>query len=213
MKYILSFVLIVLGVASTAFSQSAKQVAGAYQNCLSHCETYNIKADLKFDYLLDGDLYNNERTAGTWEFVGPNKIHLKSPKKKLIRKVEERSKKKSDSIRVTVFDPEGFPFSSTVYLFLPDENGTAYRSENSQIVIPRTSEFTISAERSSESYKIENAEADEIDIEIEAWLPPVIDETFTIEKGKICLLTDDGQRGYCLRKISSKRTEELFPEK
>jgi hypothetical protein len=92
------------------------------------------------------------------------------------------------------------------------ETEAKFRTENGQCVIPQTSEFTIQSERSSEQYKIVNPDTNEIDIEIEAWLPPVVDDEFVIEKGKMCIVTEDGQRGYCLRKISSKRAKELFPK-
>jgi len=81
------------------------QVEGAYMSCEMACQAIQIRHDGTFQRLLDGDLYNDERTDGNWKSLGPNRIKAWS-KKPSEPKIREISENRSD-FKFVVLDYAG----------------------------------------------------------------------------------------------------------
>lgn len=189
------------------------KITGAYQFCPFHCEVYKINSDGTFDYLIDGDLYNDQRTEGKWTWVGEDRIHLKSRDNRIINRIEEKAGDIKDDILVRVLDTMGAIFPG-IEIGITDDGieRTFITDENGSCTIPQTKSIKVSALGYSETYKIENAQTSQIFIEILAGIDPHVDSIFKIEREALCKLDEDGKPfENCYKKISKKQTERLFP--
>lgn len=215
MNKFLFLVLIFFLFVSQLFSQNIPQkIAGAYQWCPFPCETIKLNQDFTFDYLLDGDLFNNERTKGTWKFVGENKIYLKSPERKLVYKIIEEQNENADKILIQVIDFNGAVFPGIPIKIKSQEREKQFvTNENGTCEIPNTDEITFDWMRFSESYKIENPKTNKLTVEIESTTEPSVDDNFIFKDGQLFKVFEDNtisENGY--KKLSKKKASKLFPK-
>ena len=104
MKFVtLTVLLSVITIISAAFAQQPT-IFGVYQDCPFHCRTIKINPDHTFEYRLNGDLYNDERYKGRWEFISRNKIKAtRSPDRSPLQ-VKEKPGKNADYFSVVVIE-------------------------------------------------------------------------------------------------------------
>lgn len=212
--FFLLFNIILFAVNSNYSQNTLSKFDGAYQWCPFPCETYKINADFTFDYLLDGDLFNNERAKGTWRFVGENKIHLQTPKRKLLGKVSEEVGDSKNKIFVQVTDETGALFAGITIKVIV--NGKEYQfvtNEDGTCEILRSEQIEVNFTRYSEIYMIKTPQTTRLNIEIRSFLEPVVDSIFLIKKKSLCKIFDDGEiSGNCYEKLNKKILKKLFPE-
>ena len=215
MKKILLLFSILLFVSNVFTQYDAEKLAGVYQWCPFHCETIKLNNDFTFDYLLDGDLFNNQRTKGTWKFVAENKIYLKSPEKKLVNKVTEEQKYNSDKISIQVRDETGAIIPGIVIKINYLGSERQYITDNYGIVeIPKIDKIEVIGFQKSVNYEIKNSDANFLTVEIELNNEPFVDKTFLFKDKKIFAIFEDGAISEdWYKKINKKRADKLFPEK
>ena len=207
--------LILIFTCSIYSQINSSEIAGAYQWCPFPCETYKINTDFTFDYLLDGDLFNNERAKGTWQLIGENKIHLKTPERKIVHKVTEESGEKTDSIVIQVKDTAGALFPGITikttnkgkeYQLITDETGL--------VDIPKSNKFEIGYFRFSEVYEIKDSKTTRLSIEINPFIEPFVDDVFLLKKDALCKIFENGEISEnCYQKLNKKTAKKLFPVK
>ena len=214
MKKILLLAVSLIFVSSFFAQYDSRKLAGTYQYCPFPCETIKLNEDFTFDYLLDGDLFNNERTKGTWKFLSENTIYLKSPERKSVYKVTENQKFNSDKITVQVIDQTTAIVPGIVikikYLgserqYVTDDDGTCE--------IPKTDEIEIYGYRVSEKYKIQDSDTNYLTIQIELSNEPSVDDTFLFKDGRLYKIFEDNtvsENWY--KKLSKKKADKLFPK-
>lgn len=212
-KCFLFFLLIFF--AENIFGQNlVSKVAGTYQWCPFECETIKINPDFTFDYLIDGDLFSNERTSGVWQFTGENKIHLKSPPAKLINNVVEKQTANSDRILIQAVDGAGGIFSGikikAIYTtgekdFITDENGICE--------IPKTDEIEVDWTRLSEKYRIKDRSTNELNIEFLTYFPPYLDDSFVFNENFLFKFVDNEISDLGFKRLKRKVSDKLFPKK
>ena len=212
---LLSFTLL-MNICVLSQNNSSK-IAGAYQFCPFPCETYKINADFTFDYLLDGDLFNNERTKGTWQFVGENKIYLKTlnENRKLIYKVTEEIDESKVKILVQILDINGavFPgipvklnYKGQDYQFITDVDG--------ECEIFKVNKIEVNYSHFLETYEIKNLQTTKLKIEMYPSTEPSFKETFLIKKGALCKISENEKISEnCYQKLKKKTVKKLFPNK
>jgi hypothetical protein len=64
------FLLVVAGSLACSSTIQERDVVGTYQECYIHCQTFEFFPDRTFKMTLDGDLFNDQSTTGTWELDG-----------------------------------------------------------------------------------------------------------------------------------------------
>lgn len=95
--------VIVTGFFSVAAQKN--RIVGTYLSCEMACQAIQIRADGTFQHLFDGDLYNNERTGGTWKLIGHNRIKAWSP-----NRCRRSSRKRRGAVRMSylpLWTPKG----------------------------------------------------------------------------------------------------------
>lgn len=215
MKIIL-FAIINLFLFTNIFAQNdLKKLVGAYQYCSFPCETIRLNEDFTFDYLLDGDLFNNERTKGIWKFIGKDKIYLKSPERSLVYRTLEKQTKDFDKILIQATDMQGAAlpgiivkvnFQGQEKQFVTDENG------NSEI--PKVNSVEIVWTRFSEKYVLKDSHTNELNIEVDITNEPFVDDTFILKNNQLYKVFEDNsisENGY--EKLNKRRIARLFPKK
>lgn len=211
--------LLILLVASDmqALAQS-KSFYGAYQNCPFACETIQINPDFTFVHQLDGDLYNDLRTKGSWQFIGKDKVRAVSASANTKPQVTETETNRTGSFLVTLVDFAGGIVPGAKVSGIA--NGVAFEHEtNSEGVaeIPECEQFNL-AFGGSRSYrgthKIRNARAKEFTVKLtnEQMFETRIDEVWQVKNGCLYFAQSDGSlnRDYCLKKLSYKKERKIF---
>lgn len=227
-KVTILFLFILLAVCQfSVYSQKpAEKIAGVYQFCPFHCEAYRLNTDFTFDYLIDGDLYNDERSSGTWEFVGTERIRLKLEpvSKKLIQSVEEKSGDR-DSITVDIFDQAGAAYSGAVINLINNDKTFQYiTDENGRITIPKVDlnkVDTINVKYNNHEgiYRIKNSSTVHLIINLDTtiFFTPIIDDQFVIKSNMICKVLDEEDKNdiaeNCHVRLNQKRADRIFPPK
>lgn len=214
MNRVLQLTFLTALLLTTGFAQlQQSSIAGAFQWCPFHCETFKINRDFTFEYLVYGDLFNNERTSGKWTFMSKDKIHLISRPVKLVSKVEEQTADPNDKISIHIQDSVGAVFPGIIVRF-SGAGGQAQCTTDAdgRCEIPRIASFEIRFGRYRETYRIVDPSTSRLNIELNAWLEPLVDNIFVIRKKVICNVDPKlGTVGDCFRRLSPKRASSLFP--
>jgi hypothetical protein len=209
MKCFFPIIVAVVSFFSPAAAQ-AQSIYGSYQDCPFHCRTIRINPDHTFEYRLNGDLYNDERHKGTWNFVDRKTIRATSFPPRSPLKVVERPGKYRSKLLIKVIDPNGAAVHGAIisgiangkrFVVTTNDNGTAE--------IPICRAFVVSYADYRGSHRVRNASAREFEIgltvdQIATW---VINQTWLIEANRLYIAADDGtfDRTYWLAKLSPKR--------
>lgn len=209
MKIIFALLLVIFCFAGFAFSQTKpSKIVGVYQWCPFPCQTIKLNADFTFDYLLDGDLFNNERAKGIWKFVGKNKIYLKTFEKPLDIKVEEKGENEAKIINIQFLDQMGAVFNKTEFVI----NENKYVSdENGFCKIPKTKTLSILYRDRKTAYDIKNKTASELTVMIIDFDYPRLDDKYVIRKNQICLIDENDKVLDCFLKLKKATELRLFP--
>jgi hypothetical protein len=214
-----AFLLVLLLSSGVRVIAQSKSFYGAYQGCSFACTTIQINPDFTFVYRLSGDLFNDERTNGTWRFVGQNRIRAVSTIVNTEPQVTETEAKRTGSFLITLLDAFGGPISGAKVSGVV--NGVAFeRKTNSEGVaeIPECKQFDVTGGQRNYrgTHRVKNPRANVFTVSLtnEQMFESYIDEVWQIEKGCLYVVESDGSvdRDYCLKKLSRKKERKIFGE-
>lgn len=194
-------------------TRSSSKIFGAYQFCPFPCITIRINRNHTFEYVLDGDLYNNQRTRGRWEFAGKGKIKAKSYAKPLRIQVNEVKLAERAELKIQAISVNGEIISglkvtaargSVAFAVTTDDNGYA--------MIPRCTEFELEFDRRRVSYEVKSKETGSLRIVVIPDSDPIVDDVWLIEAGMLYVVDVDGKidRSSAYRKLSLKQERRIF---
>lgn len=205
---VFTFLGLVSGNAQT------RTIIGAYQSSEMACQTIQIRSDHTFERVLDGDLFNDERTVGKWVYLGRNRIKATGPKPGGPPKVKETSRP-GDSYQIVVTDFVGAVLPQVE--ITGNAEGKPFHcvtNEDGFCEVPKSGSFTITRQHYSERYAVQNPLSTVFYIELSNDQMPndVIDDVWVVKQGAL-FWERDGKvdEGYSLRKISKKEVMKLFP--
>ncbi len=214
----ITILLILLVISGVQILAQSKSFYGAYQICPFACEAVQINTDFTFMHRLNGDLFNDIRTKGTWQFVGKDKIRAVSATANTEPQVTEIETNQNGSFLVTLIDSAGALFSGAKVSGIA--NGVAFEREtNSEGIaeIPKCQQFNVAFGGSRNyrgTHKIRNARANEFTVKLtnEQMLETRIDEIWQVENGCLYFAETDGSlnKDYCLKKLSRKKERRIF---
>jgi hypothetical protein len=213
----ITVLLILLVVSSVQVLAQSKNFYGAYQDCPFACETIQINPDFTFVHRLNGDLFNDIRTKGTWQFIGKDKIRAVSVAN-TEPQVTETETNRTGNFLITFIDSTGAIVPGAKISGVA--NGVAFeRTTNSEGVteIPKCEQFNLAFGGSRNyrgTYKIKNVRADEFTVKLtnEQTLETRMDEVWQVENGCLYFAKEDGSlnKDYCLKKLSRKKEWKIF---
>jgi hypothetical protein len=219
-KSIAFLLILLLSQGARAVAQS-KSLYGAYEDCPFACLTIQINPDFTFVYRLNGDLFNDQRTKGTWQFVGEDRIRAVSAIVNTEPQVTEAEAKRTDSFLVTLLDAFGGPLAGAKVSGVVNSVSFS-REANSEgtVEIPECEQFDLAFSgyggygNYRGTYRIKTLRANVFTITLtkEQMFELYIDEVWQIEKGCLYVVQSDGSvdRDYCLKKLSRKKERKIF---
>lgn len=206
-------ILTVFGTIA-AHGQS-KVLVGAYQSCEIACQTIQIRSDHTFERVLDGDLFNDERTVGKWISLGGNRIRAIGPKPSGQPKVEETTTARNN-FQVTVTDYVGAVLPQVELVGIAD--GKTFRcltNDDGYCEIPICQSFTVVRQHYSGIYHVNNPSSRTFRVELSYEQMPnsIIDDVWVISHGSL-YWEKDGKivKDYGLRKINRSKELKIFPQ-
>ena len=208
------FLLVLIAANTLQVLAQPKSVFGAYKQCPFACRFVNINRDFTFEQLLDGDLFNNQRTKGKWRFIGENKIKVESAKPNGEPQVKEISENRNSFI-VTVVDWAGAVIPSAE--ISGNSNGKSFKcltAKDGSCEIPKSVQFDVAVANYRGTHKIKDTRADVFLVELTCdKLEPIIDEVWLIEGNRLFVSDENGvfDKEIWLEKISRKKARKLFP--
>ncbi|MCY7346384.1 MAG: hypothetical protein LH614_09225 [Pyrinomonadaceae bacterium] len=192
----------------------SQNIFGVFKQCPFACRFIKINRDFTFEQLLDGDLFNHERTKGTWKFVGDNKIKAQSPRPSGEPQVKETSENRNNFL-VIVADSAGAVVPSAEVS--GESNGKSFKcvtTEDGSCEIPKAEKFDVAFASYRGTHKVKDASADVFLVQLTYdKLEPIIDEVWLIEKNRLFVANSDGtfDKEIWLGKVSRKKAKKLFP--
>jgi hypothetical protein len=214
MRIIYGALLVTLFLYNNSISQQPKDVAGTYQWCPFPCVTVRINTDFTFDYLLDGDLYNKQKSRGTWEFTGEKEIRIRTPERKLeIQVSEEKVQSVKEGIRVQTIDTHEAIWPGIT--IIADVNGKQHSCETDREGIcdlPVVNEIKVQNEGRNVAYLMKDRGDNYLLIKISPFFEPYVDERLRLSRnGELCTVPEDSKGlGNCYSKLSKGRAARLF---
>ena len=212
MKKTLFFVTILAAMGVVTSSAQTTTLIGAYQSCEMACQTIQIRSDHTFERVLDGDLFNDERTLGRWVYLGNNRIKAIGPKPSGAPKVTETSGS-GKTFRVVVTDFAGAVLSGAKVAGIADgKSFHCITTDNDGCEIPACDSFTITRQHYSERYTVQDPLSRDFLIELSNEQMPndVIDDVWVIKNGVLYWERDGKIDDYGLEKISRKKELKIF---
>jgi hypothetical protein len=198
----------------SAHGQS-KVLAGAYQSCEMACQTIQIRPDHTFERVLDGDLFNDERTVGKWISLGGNRIRAIGPKPSGPPKVKETPAVRNN-FQVVVTDFVGAVLPQVELVGIAD--GKTFRcltNDDGYCETPICKSFTVIRQHYTGTYNVNSPSSRTFRVELSYEQMPnsIIDDIWVIERG-ILYWEKDGKidKDYGLHKISRKKELKIFPQ-
>jgi hypothetical protein len=210
-----------IGLLLILFAANAPQVLaqseaiyGVFKQCPFACRFIKINRDFTFEQLLDGDLFNNQRTKGTWKLIGKNKIKVEGAKTSGEPQVRETSENRNNFF-ITVVDPAGAVIPSAE--ISGEASGKSFKcvtTENGSCEIPKTEKFDITFAGYRGTHKVKDIRADIFLVVLMAdQLEPILNEVWLIEGNRLFVADSNGNfdKELGLEKISPKKAKKLFP--
>ncbi len=192
----------------------SEAIYGVFKQCPFGCRFIKINRDFTFEQLLDGDLYNNQRTKGTWKLIGKNKIKAEGAKTSGEPQVKETSENRNNFF-ITVVDPAGAVIPNAK--ISGEASGKSFKcvtTEDGSCEIPKTEKFDIAFASYRGTHKVKDIRADVFRVLLMAdQIEPTIDEVWLIENNRLFVADSDGSfdRNDGYEKLSQKRAKKLFP--
>ena len=209
---VLCFFVLLVSTVIAASAQKPVEKARIFQWCPFHCETIRINTDFTFDYLLDGDLYNMERTSGKWEFLDDGRIKVESNKQKLLQRFVESKEANIKGVRVVAMDVAGALFAVIKVVAVTAE-GTeeCVTDQDGACDLPPATRLHFEFTDYEDTIDLVNPDSTQVNIEI-GHLSPHISAHFILKKDSLCKVLDSPAEPLCYREISGKKGERLFPK-
>lgn len=208
------FAIAAVALFGTVIATGQSKIVGAYQVCEMACQTIQIRSDHTFERVLDGDLFNNQRTIGKWIALAGNRIRAVGPKPNGPPQVEEEEAPRDNFTKIVI------DFAGAV---LPQAelhgiaNGKPFRcvtNNDGACEIPICNSFIVARAHYSGEYNVKSASSRIFRVKLSAAQMPddVIDDVWVIENGVLYWETNGKiDRTYGLRKISKKAERMIFP--
>jgi len=192
-------------------------IVGAYRNCSMACKTIQLNPDHIFILQLDGDLYNDERYSGTWEWIDKNKVHLYIPEDNTAPNVIEQYDPNITNYCVEIFDAVGALLPGVRVVPFGRQNDKIFETnEAGRVFIPKCNEFEIEFLSYRGRYRPKGVKNNKfvITITVSQMLHLAIDETWMIEDEHLYRVDTDGSihRDWSLKKMSKKEERKIFPK-
>jgi adenylate kinase family enzyme len=208
-------ILLILITGIFVFPQKKdKSPIGVYESCvLFVCEAIKLNSDQTFNYLIDGDLFNNERNRGTWKFLTDDLIKFDNPKPPSIEKAVEKIENNDEILTIVVkenLDEARVPNAEIIY-FTNNQRVKSFTNEKGIAKIPKVKNFTVSAVACLQEYTIQNSESTKIELTIRLYDIYTFNETLKFVKDKLCNVDENQQISRCYEKLKAKEAEKLFP--
>jgi hypothetical protein len=202
----------ILAVQSAGPSAS---IYGAYQDCPFHCRTIQVRPDGTFVYRLDGDLYNDERVAGTWTWLGDGRLRATSPENTTPPTVAETSDPREAGFRVSVVDEHGALVRGAELTPLAPERGAPVATDEAGgAELPRCAEFEVKFQGYRGRYRPKDPASNRFEVtlsneQLGAW---TVDDVWLVRDGTLYVAADDGSfdMELGLRKLSRKQERKIF---
>ena len=214
MKKVLLIAVLILSTVVTIAAQS-RDMFGAYQGCPFPCHTIQIRPDHTFIYRLDGDLFNDERYSGTWEYLGGNKFHAVIPENQTTPLVKEESVEGRADFQLQVSDSSGALIPGvTITSISTKEIKKAITNDSGTATIVHCDEFEVSFGSYRGKYRPLRTGANtfKVVLTVEQTSALSVDDVWLVEKNYLYIGGDDGKfdrrRGY--KKLSQSQEEKIF---
>lgn len=207
--------LILLFTCVAQSSAQSSSIYGAYQDCPFYCRTIRINRDYTFEYVSDGDLFNDERIKGTWKFIGRNKLKATSPEDRSPPQVTEKVTNRQNGFLVIVLDQAASLAQGVVVSGVA--KGSAFRvttNHEGVALIPKSEQFEITFNGYRGIHKVVNSKADEflVTLTFKQMENVVIDEVWLVEGNRFYIAEQDGtfDKRSWLTKLSRKVERKIF---
>lgn len=182
--------------------------------CDFACQAIQIRPDHTFQRLLDGDLFNGERTDGKWESLGHNRIKAVSPRPDGTPKVIETTGE-GNEFEVTVADRYGLIISNAQIRGI--SQGTPFNcstGDQGSCRIPKADAFTVEYAYYAGEHTVHDRQATRFLVELSeeqvTW--NVIDDVWIIRGNRLYWERDGKlEDSYSLRRLSKKDERKYFP--
>ena len=206
--------VIVTGFFSVAAQKN--RIVGTYLSCEMACQAIQIRADGTFQHLFDGDLYNNERTGGTWKLIGHNRIKAWSPEP--LPPVITEKAGSGENVIFAVMDSQGATVpGATITLATKDGSISCSTDDTGSCRLhPSGYSFTVYVGRYSSEYQIKDRNSKVFEIVLPAKLltPDVLNDIWVIERNTLYFEREGKiDRDYGLRRVNKSKALKLFPDK
>lgn len=208
-----SIFLIILALCVPPCLAQSQKIFGAYLHCEFVCTALKINSDFTFEHLLDGDLFDNKRTKGTWRFIGKNQIRVESQKPSESLQVKEQATNRSNFlIIVTDFTGAVIPTAEVSSVV----NGQYFKcatNENGECEIPKSKTFELTFLKYRGIHKVSNSNANKFRVELSyEQMDTIIDDIWLIEGNRLYQKVNSTfNKDYFLEKVSQRRGRKLFP--
>ena len=210
------FVLVIAAhAAQSPAGLKAELLFGAYQDCPFHCRTILIRPDHTFVYRLDGDLYNNERFTGTWEYLEKNKLRATSPRDTTPPRVRESADASSMAFAIVVTDEQGAVIQGAQIAPVGLDSASGVETDASgEARLPACDELEVSYASYSGRFRpsAQSFNVFEVTLSAKQLSTWAIDDVWLIDGGELFIEQRDGtfdlQQG--LKKLSKAREDAIF---
>ena len=212
-KFVVLWLVLLAANTFQVLAQS-QSIFGVFKQCPFACRFIKINRDFTFEQLLDGDLFNNERTKGTWKFVGDNKIKAQSPRPSGEPQVKETSENRNNFLVIVVDSSSAVISNAEVSGESKGKSFKCVTTEDGSCEIPKTEKFDVAFASYRGTHKVKDVSADVFLVELTYdKLEPIIDEVWLIENNRLFVADSNGvfDKEYGLEKISRKKAKKLFP--
>jgi hypothetical protein len=203
-----------LHLGSVLVAGQNRRIVGAFMSCEMACQAIQIRADGTFQRLLDGDLYNDQRTEGHWKALSSNRIKAWSKKPsdpKIFEKTDNR-----DDFEFQVLDPAGALVPGAIISSTAGSKTiSCVTTDDGVCSLPKSEVFSITVGRyksSPHSPRNGSSRLFRIELPYELLGPDFIDDVWVIEGNQLYFERDGKiERDYSLQRMSKKKERRIFP--
>ena len=207
--------MVLLAVNGSQASAQSEAVFGVYKYCAFACRFLKINPDFTFEQLLDGDLFNNQRTEGKWQFAGANKIKAETARPSGEPKVKESTENRNSFLVIVVDSSSAVVSNAEISGEAKGEKFRCVTSQDGGCEIPKSNKFDVAFASYRGTHKVKDTNADVFTVELTYdKLEPIIDEVWLIENKRLYVADKNGEfrKDIWYEKVSRKRAKKLFPK-
>jgi hypothetical protein len=211
---LLALFLVLLAVNGLQALAQSKSVFGVYKHCAFTCRFLKINPDFTFEQLLDGDLFNNQRTEGKWQFIGANKIKAETSRPSGEPNVKETTENRNNFLIIVVDSSGAVVSNAEISVETSGEKFRCITSQDGSCEIPKSDKFDVAFASYRGTHKVKDAHANVFTVELTYdKLEPIIDDVWLIENECLYVADKNGEfrKDTWYEKVSGKRAKKIFP--